>query len=230
LATSRMRRRVLLATMAGASVALGACTKIDNTLAKVPIFAFMHDAPSFDPYEHPLPPAPGSVPFESPAGEVLPPLQGDETSLRAFAASPQGQNPLAANDPIALEMGKLMYDRHCSVCHGPQGAGDGSIVGGTGLPQGFVPPLSSGNALTLPDGYIYGVIRAGRGRMPAYGPRTTHIERWAIVSYVNSLQGQGGAVPTAAQSPDAATAQPPQTGAQNPAGAPAPADTTPSQK
>jgi mono/diheme cytochrome c family protein len=216
--TSRMRRRTLRAAMAIAAFVATGCTQIDHTLAKVPVFAFMRDAPSFDPYEHPLPPAPGSVPFESPAGTVLAPLQGDEASLRAFAATPDGQNPLSPNDPVALALGKTMYDRHCSVCHGPQGAGDGSIVGGaTGLPQGFVPPLASGNALTLPDGYVYGVIRAGRGRMPAYGPRTTHVERWAIVNYVNSLQGAAGQAGTPVDSVPAAPVT-------------VPADTTPSQQ
>ena len=221
-----------MSAMAAASLVLGGCTRIDQTLAKVPIFAFMHDAPSFDPYEHPLPPAPGTVPFESPAGTTLAPLQADEASLRAFAASPDGQNPLAPTDPAALALGQTMYERHCSVCHGMQGAGDGTIVGEGGLPPGFVPPLVSGNALTLPDGYVYGVIRAGRGRMPAYGPRTTHLERWAIVNYVNSLKGDAGAAapqPDAA-SPDATIGQTPQTGALNPTGATAPADSTPSQQ
>jgi hypothetical protein len=31
------------------AVATAGCTRIDNALASVPIFAFMHEAPSFDP-------------------------------------------------------------------------------------------------------------------------------------------------------------------------------------
>jgi hypothetical protein len=38
---------------------------------------------------------------------------------------------------------------------------------------------------------MYAVIRAGRGLMPAYGPRMNHLERWATVMYVRQLQAQG---------------------------------------
>lgn len=178
------------------SLLLPACTRIDNALASVPIFAFLREAPSFDPYEHPLPPPPGSVPFMSPNGESLPPLEASEAALNAFAASPDGQNPLAGDDPAALALGQVMYERHCAVCHGVQGAGDGPLAGPGRFP--VVPPLVSGTALGRADGYVYGVIRAGRGLMPSYGARMTHIERWSVVTYVNSLQGAAGAAQTGA--------------------------------
>jgi mono/diheme cytochrome c family protein len=127
-------------------------------------------------------------------------MEASEAAFAAFAASPQGQNPLAADDPAALALGQVMYDRHCSVCHGATGAGDGPLVGPGKFPAGFVPPLASGTALGLSDAYIYAIIRAGRARMPTYGARVTHIERWAIVTYVNSLQGAAGAAPAAVPS------------------------------
>jgi len=172
------------------------CTRIDNALAAVPIFTFLREAPSFDPYEHPLPQPPGSVPYISPNGEVLAPLEASEAAFARFEASPQGRNPLAPNDPAARALGQVMYDRHCSVCHGPQGAGDGPLVGPGKFVEGFVPALDRGAALGRSDGYIYAVVRAGRGRMPAYGARMTHIERWSVVTYVNSLQGAAGAAQT----------------------------------
>jgi mono/diheme cytochrome c family protein len=75
-----------------------------------------------------------------------------------------------------------------------------------------------GPNLTLPattgrsDGYIYAIIRAGRGLMPSYGPRMTHLERWATVSYVRQLQRAAGgspqvATPTTAPASTATTAQ-----------------------
>jgi mono/diheme cytochrome c family protein len=195
-------RRVSGTVILMMTVLLGSgCTVIDNALASVPVFAFMRNAPSFDPYEHPLPPPPGTVPFESPNGPVLPYLEASDAALNAWAAGPYGQNPYAADDAAVLATGRVMYERHCAVCHGATGQGNGPI-------QQFItlmPPLVSGNALTLSDGYVYGVIRAGRGLMPAYGPRMTHAERWAIVSYVNSLQVQAGAQQQpAAQDPAAA--------------------------
>lgn len=184
------RTRALWAAVALVGVVTPGCTQIDNALASVPIFAFMREAPSFGPYEHPLPPPPGSVPFESPVGEALPPLEATEQALNEFAASPAGANPLQPGDAAAIELGRAMYERHCSVCHGTQGAADGPMTAEGLYPTGMVPPLVSGLALTRTDGYLYGVIRAGRGLMPAYGGRTTHLERWAIVSYISSLQQQ----------------------------------------
>jgi mono/diheme cytochrome c family protein len=70
-----------------------------------------------------------------------------------------------------------------------------------------------GPNLTLPvtvarsDGYIYAIIRAGRGLMPAYGPRMSHLERWATVNYLRQLQRSAGAQPQAA-TPAPATASP----------------------
>lgn len=200
--SSRRRTRALWGGLAVLSLIAPACTRIDNALASVPIFAFLREAPSFDPYEHPLPPPPGAVPFMSPNGESLPPLEATEAALNAFAASPDGQNPLAANDPAALALGQVMYERHCAVCHGTQGAGDGPLAGPGKFP--VVPSLVSGAALGRADGYIYGVIRAGRGLMPSYGARMTHIERWSVVTYVNSLQGAAGAAQTGATTTPAA--------------------------
>jgi mono/diheme cytochrome c family protein len=191
----RRKARALRAIVAVVTILLPGCTRIDNTLAKVPIFAFMREAPSFDPYEHPLPPPPGSVPYISPNGEELAPMEASEAAFAAFESSPQGRNPLGADDPAALALGRIMYERHCFVCHGADGSGNGPVA--AAYPPGFVLPLNSGTALGRSDGYVYGVIRAGRGRMPAYGARMTHIERWAVVTYVNTLQG-GAVAPAAA--------------------------------
>lgn len=188
---TRSGRRGIRAALALITLLTPGCTVIDNALAAVPIFAFMREAPSFDPYEDPLPPPPGSVPYMSGNGEVLAPLEASEAAFAAFEASPQGQNPLALDDPAALELGGVMYARHCSVCHGAEGAGDGPVASVYGA--GFVPPLTSGTAMGLSDAYVYAVIRAGRARMPSYGARMTHLERWAVVNYVNALQAAAGA-------------------------------------
>lgn len=209
-APSARNRRLAVAALLSLTAASG-CTRIDNALASVPVFAFMRSAPSFDPYEHPLPPPPGSIPFESPNGPVLPPLAATDQALREFAAGPWGQNPLAADDAAVLALGQVMYERHCSVCHGQQGHGDGPVIGQGRFP--FAPSVVAPPATDLSDGYLYGVIRAGRGLMPAYGARMTHTERWAVVAYINRMQTDAGAVP-------------PQTPAAAPT-APQPADTAP---
>jgi mono/diheme cytochrome c family protein len=189
-AVRRAQRRTLVAAALLSVVVAPACTRIDDALASVPIFAFMRNSPAFDPYGHPLPPAPGSVPFESPAGPALPPLEATEQALNAWAAGPWGQNPYAPGDAAVLALGRVMYDRHCAVCHGIEGRGDGPLHAPHAFP--LMPSLVAPPGSGLSDGYVYGVIRAGRGLMPAYGARMSHDERWAVVTYVNSLQLAAG--------------------------------------
>jgi mono/diheme cytochrome c family protein len=184
-----LRRIGVAAMLLSVTVAPG-CTQIDNALASVPIFAFMRNAPSFDPYEHPLPAPPGSVPFQSPNGPALPPLEATEVALNAWAAGPWGQNPYGTDDAAVLATGQVMYDRHCAVCHGVNADGQGPLAGPGRFP--LMPSLLAAPATQRADGYVYGVIRAGRGLMPAYGARMSHHERWAIVTYVNSLQERAG--------------------------------------
>ncbi len=187
----------------------GACTRFENAMASIPVFSFLRNAPFFDPYEAPRPAPYGSVPFNTPAGESLGPLEATEAGLNEFAG--KVTNPLAANDTLALRAGEVMFQRHCAVCHNADGKGNGPIVGQGKFPMG--PNLTLPITVGRSDGYIYGVIRAGRGLMPSYGPRMTHLERWATVNYVRQLQraagGQPQATPAAAPAtaPTATTAQ-----------------------
>lgn len=167
----------------------GACTRIENVLASIPVFSFLRDAPFFDPYEAPRPAPYGSVPYNTPAGESLGPVEATEAGLTEFGA--RITNPYAANDSLALRAGQVMYERHCAVCHGPAGKGDGTIIGQGKFP--YAPNLTLPATAGRSDGYLYAIIRAGRGLMPAYGPRMTHLERWAAVNYVRRLQSGAAA-------------------------------------
>ncbi|NJD11277.1 MAG: cytochrome c [Gemmatimonadetes bacterium] len=162
------------------------CTRIDNALASVPFLAFMRNAPSFDPYEATRPAPPGAIPYRMPGDVLLPPMPGTDSALAAFAAGPYGKNPLPAGDSAVLALGQVMFNRHCSPCHGDGGQGNGAAVGPTKFP--FAPNLTTPPATDRADGYVYAIIRAGRGLMPSYGARITHRERWAIVQYVRQLQ------------------------------------------
>jgi hypothetical protein len=74
---------------------------------------------------------------------------------------------------------------NCAVCHGVAGKGDGTAV-----KYGVFPfPLVSGPALSRTDGYIFGMIRNGRGNMPPYN-RIEEKDRWDVVNYVRGLQGK----------------------------------------
>jgi mono/diheme cytochrome c family protein len=94
-------------------------------------------------------------------------------------------NPVAA-DERSLHNGRMYYQINCAVCHGEAGKGDGAILKAKVI---FPPPLNSGTAVTRTDGYIFGIIRNGRGAMPSYN-RIEELDRWDVVNYVRGLQGK----------------------------------------
>lgn len=186
-------KRIALVLAGALPLMFSSCTQFENAMASIPVFGFMRNAPFFDPYEAPRPAPYGSVPYNTPAGESLGPLEATEAALTEFGG--RVTNPLPANDTLALRAGQVMFERHCAVCHNTDGKGNGPIVGPGKFPMG--PDLTQANTVGRTDGYIYAIIRAGRGLMPSYGPRMTHLERWATVSYVRQLQRASGGQPQA---------------------------------
>ncbi len=103
-------------------------------------------------------------------------------------------NPTAVS-PASLENGRKYFTTNCAVCHGLGGNGDGPTT------KYGVPSINLNTDLTRgrPDGYIYGIIRNGRGLMPTYN-RIEEMDRWDVVNYVRALQGRvpnttGGTAP-----------------------------------
>lgn len=184
-----------LAILAMAALTLSGCTRIEDAMASVPFLNFMREAPFFDPYEAPRPAPPNSVPLESPAGDWEPtiPTPVTEAALLAFAA--ETSNPLPM-DSAVLARGAFVFETYCSVCHGDRGQGNGPIVGQGKFPMG--PALTIPTTVGRSDGYIYAIVKAGRGLMPAYR-RIPPTDRWAVVNYVRQLQRQSGAQPAQGQ-------------------------------
>jgi mono/diheme cytochrome c family protein len=103
-------------------------------------------------------------------------------------------NPTAVS-PASLENGRKYYTINCAVCHGLTGQGDGPAVkyGMAGI------NITMDMTKNRTDGYIYGMIRNGRGLMPTYN-RIEEMDRWDVVNYVRALQGRvpnstGGTTP-----------------------------------
>lgn len=196
----RVGRLANVAMVGMLALGAGGCTMLDNALAAIPFFSFMHEAPSIDPYEMTRAAPPGSVPYASPAGEYVAPYPNNIQGLNALA---EAIEPPAGYTAEALENGALVYARHCAVCHGVEGAGNGPLAGPGKFP--VVPNLAAGPSVTHTDGYIYAVIRQGRGLMPPYGERMSHDERWNVVGYVRQLQQAAGAAAPATNPPAAGT-------------------------
>jgi mono/diheme cytochrome c family protein len=145
-------------------LAAAACTTLDKAVGRVPWFTTMRDQPAIRPFELPRTPPAGSVP-----------VTGREDSLR---------NPVPVSDR-SLRRGRQVFEQYCIVCHGPAGRGDGTVV-----PM-FVPPpdLTMATSVQRTDGYLYAMIRQGRGIMPRYGDKIGGADRWHVVHYLRQLQG-----------------------------------------
>ncbi len=92
-------------------------------------------------------------------------------------------NPVAA-DLASVQRGRVYYQINCTVCHGRAGLGNGPAT-----TLGMVPmPLVSDRAKKFTDGYIWGMMRNGRGLMPSAN-RIEEMDRWDVVNYVRAIQG-----------------------------------------
>ena len=190
----------------GVLLAGGGCTPLDDAMAAI-FGRSMRDQASFDPYENPLPAPEGSVAFAAgnlPArwgevnlGQPEAPLDLPEpfSQLDVLNQAPVVVGLVNAVPPTeeSLARGEELFLRFCAPCHGPNAAG----VTGYIIPAGYPPfPLVTDRVRGFTDGYIYGMIRVGRGLMPSYGHRISHYDRWNVVNYLRLLQG---VVPAPAQ-------------------------------
>jgi len=162
---------------------VGPMTLLDDALAAIPWFSSMRESVSYDRYEMPRLPVEGTVPMHSPGGEVPAPFTTADLDDVAAAL----ENPLP-RDSAVLFRGERGYRAHCAVCHADDGSGVGPVVAPDKFPMPM--PLTGSSTRGRTDGYIYGVIRVGRGFMPPYADRIPHEDRWAIVHYVRELQGE----------------------------------------
>jgi mono/diheme cytochrome c family protein len=187
-----MARRLLVAA---AALLLGGCNawyndKVlspDTWVEAVPWFDHMIKSKAVHPYQR------ADIPRTTVPGTV--PITGGEPNDSALFKS--GNASLAdrmvnPTDPAAtLVMGDTLFHTYCAVCHGNAGAGDGTVG-----PRVGAPSLLTDKARAYSDGYLYSMIRYGRGVMPRYGDKVyRHEDRWAIVNYVRKLQHDASAAP-----------------------------------
>ena len=168
------------------------CTTLDRAVGLVPWFTTMRDQPAVRPFEGPRDSAGNGPMFLPPEGSI--PITGLEDSLSIY--DPAGlritdalRNPVP-RDQASLDRGSRIFRTYCSVCHGSEGRGDGTVSG----KLGYVPDLTQDITKQRSDGYIYAILRHGRGVMPRYGDRIRDPrDRWNVVNYVRKLQGATGA-------------------------------------
>jgi mono/diheme cytochrome c family protein len=94
-------------------------------------------------------------------------------------------NPTPSSE-ASLANGKKYYQINCAVCHGNAGDANGGLKK-VNPAYGFAPSLMTESAKGRSDGYIWGMLRNGRGVMPNYNRIEEH-DRWDVVNYVRALQ------------------------------------------
>ena len=142
-------------------------------------------------------------PWESP-NDSIPPRGSPQYSVSILGSSAPGfeyaREPMPANitamagipnpvrpDSASVNRGRIQFQINCAPCHGPLGMGNGPVTR-----YGMPPiPIGTGTAAAekYTDGYIFGMIRNGRGLMPTYN-RIEEMDRWDIVNYLRSIQGK----------------------------------------
>ena len=95
------------------------------------------------------------------------------------------QNPLTPTMEV-MERGRTLFTIYCSVCHGTEAMGDGTVVGPDRFPA--PPSLHTDVARGYKDGTIYQIITAGKANMPSYANKLEPEDRWAVILYVRALQ------------------------------------------
>jgi mono/diheme cytochrome c family protein len=188
----------------------------DDLWHVIPWFDHMIRAKYIRPYQR------ADVPRYTPAGIV--PVTGGESDWSAewttgktatadalrnpYAAGGEGAKASPPGPDVAIiprdidAAGDTLFQTYCAVCHGIAGDAKGPVSSRIGAPS-----LLTGRARAYSDGYLYSIIRYGRGVMPRYGDKVYLPEdRWAIVNHVRKLQGQTQLAPEPA---GAATGIPP---------------------
>ena len=161
----------------------------DDLMHVVPWFDAMIKQDAVYPYQR------LDVPRNTVAGTV--PITGGEADWSAewgvanTTTADKLVNPLAGQPASAK--GDTLFHTFCAVCHGNTGAADAVVSA-----QVAAPSLLTDRARGYSDGYLYSIIRYGRGVMPRYGDKVRRDARWEIVNYVRQLQAAAVAVTPAA--------------------------------
>ena len=167
-----MSRRVILIGVIALAVLIGFLA-ITYEIVAIDWSSFMEDQPIVDYGDGPRRLAPeDAVPVSRPA------YLNEPGAL---------ENPVPSDD-VSLQRGAILFDLHCSVCHGEAGKGDGPVVDFWRADARRPVDLSDPRIGAYPDGTIYQIIQNGIGVMPPLRENMDERQRWDVVNYVKTLQ------------------------------------------
>lgn len=120
---------------------------------------------------------------------------GFETSYGALPGTIDSMSNIVNPTPVtaaSLANGHKYFAINCEVCHGGKGMGDGLATKYGMIGINLMTDLTKSRS----DGYIFGMMRNGRGSMPSYN-RVEEMDRWDVVNYIRALQSTvADSVPT----------------------------------
>ena len=94
------------------------------------------------------------------------------------------KNPIEA-DKESVNIGKVLYSKHCKSCHGKEGLGDGPKAAQLDTPSG---DFTGEKFQSQTDGAIFYKTKEGREDMPAFDKKIPYDEDiWHLVNYLRTL-------------------------------------------
>jgi mono/diheme cytochrome c family protein len=116
------------------------------------------------------------------------PVRFEATPEDALRAGEELTNPFdlnAESGALAVERGQMVFQTFCTPCHGGDGAGNGPVA-----QRGFPPPpsLLTGKSREMKDGQLFHILTFGQNSMPQFAAQLTPDSRWAVITYIRSLQ------------------------------------------
>jgi mono/diheme cytochrome c family protein len=96
------------------------------------------------------------------------------------AANRQNPEPATAE---SIDRGRKLFEKHCVVCHGPEGRGDTAAAARLNPKPANLVRMAGHH----PDGDIAWKIANGRGPMPAWKETLSQKDIWHLTNFVQSL-------------------------------------------
>ncbi|HEY5825128.1 MAG TPA: cytochrome c [Cyclobacteriaceae bacterium] len=94
-------------------------------------------------------------------------------------------NPIKSNAE-SIKLGKEVWTKHCAVCHGKTGAGDGSKAAQL---ETAMEDMSTAVVQGQTDGELFYKIAEGRDEMPSFKKKIPDTEElWSVVNFIKSLK------------------------------------------
>lgn len=83
----------------------------------------------------------------------------------------------------SVDRGRLIFRKHCAVCHGLEGHGDGLAA----LPERPDDLAAIAKPPLFPDGVVAYRISHGIGLMPAWKDSLSSNEIWDLINYIRAI-------------------------------------------